>query len=322
MKLKLPLLIGAALASFPLFPSLAADAPKKLLLVTTTLGFRHSSIPTAEKIIAQLAAESGAFTLDLVQQPAGKPASPRKPDALKPDATAEQKAAFETAQAKFKADLAACQPAEAAWKETLKTALLKLSPENLKNYDGVIFANTTGDLPIPDKDGFLAWLKSGKAFIGMHSCSDTLHGWPGFADMLGGEFKGHGPQVCVECMNEDRQHAANAHLDKSWNISQEEIYQFKNYESKRVHELLTLTKHPDPRINTPGHFPVSWCHAYGQGKVFYTSLGHREDIWDADPTMKDRKNSVEVSKAYQAHILGGIKWALGLAPGDAAPQAK
>jgi hypothetical protein len=29
--------------------------------------------------------------------------------------------------------------------------------------------------------------------------------------------------------------------------------------------------------------------------------------------MKDRKNPVEVSLAYQAHLVGGIKWALGLA---------
>jgi len=322
MKLKLPLLLGAALASFPLLPSFAADAPKKLLLVTTTLGFRHSSIATAEKIIAKLAAESGAFTIDLVQQPPDKPNQPRHATPLKPDASDKDKAAFAATEAKFKEESATYSAAFAAWNEKLKEALTKLSPENLKNYDGVIFANTTGDLPIPDKDGFLAWIKSGKAFIGMHSCSDTFHGWPAFIDMLGGEFKTHGPQVCVECMNEDRQHAANVHLDKSWTLTQEEIYQFKNYESNRVHELLTLSKHPDPRIATAGHFPVSWCHAYGQGRVFYTSLGHREDIWDADPAIKDRKNSVDISKAYQAHILGGIKWALGLAPGDATPQIK
>ena len=76
----------------------------------------------------------------------------------------------------------------------------------------------------------------------------------------------------------------------------------------------------DPNEKTvPGHFPVSWCRMYGKGRVFYTSLGHREDIWDADPKLKDRKNSVEVSLAFQAHILGGIKWALGLEPGDARP---
>ena len=47
--------------------------PKKLLVVTTTTGFRHSSIPNLEKVLTQLGKDSGAFTVDLVQQPPGEP---------------------------------------------------------------------------------------------------------------------------------------------------------------------------------------------------------------------------------------------------------
>jgi type 1 glutamine amidotransferase len=75
-----------------------------------------------------------------------------------------------------------------------------------------------------------------------------------------------------------------------------------------------MDKNPEHK-EIAGHFPVSWCHAYGQGRVFYTSLGHREDIWDADLALKDRKNTPDISKAYQAHVLGGIEWALGLKTG-------
>jgi hypothetical protein len=67
--------------------------PKKLLVVTTTTGFRHSSIPTLEKVLAQLGKDSGAFTVDFIHQPPGKPAN------LKKNATAEQKAEFKTAEA-------------------------------------------------------------------------------------------------------------------------------------------------------------------------------------------------------------------------------
>jgi type 1 glutamine amidotransferase len=273
--------------------------PKKLLVVTTTMGFRHSSIPTAEKILAQLAKDSGEFTVEFVQQPPGKP------EDLKPDATEEQKAAFKTA--------------EDQWEMKLKAALEKLSPESLKNYDGVIFASTTGDLPIPDKQGLLDWIKAGHAFIGIHAASDTFHGWPDFVAMLGGEFQHHGPQVSVECLNEDPQNPATAPLGKTWTIQQEEIYQFKNYDATKVHDLLILDKHPEN--NLPGHFPVSWCKNYGDGRVFYTSLGHREDIWDADPNIPNRKNSAEISKAYEAHVLGGIEWALGLKSDAGAPKA-
>ena len=268
----------------------AADAPKKLLIVTTTTGFRHTSIPTLEKVLAQLGKDSGAFTADYIHQPPGQPN-------LKTNATDEDKAAFKEAQAK--------------WEESMKSALQKLSPDNLKNYDGVVFASTTGDLPIPDPQGFLDWIKAGHAFIGIHAATDTFPHWPGYIDMLGGEFEHHGAQVGVEILNRDPAFPANAALGQTWAISQEEMYQFKNYDADKVHELLVLDKKPEKPFS-PGHFPVSWWKPYGQGRVFYTSLGHREDIIDADPNLPNRKNSPETSKLYQAHVLGGIQWALGL----------
>jgi hypothetical protein len=252
-------------------------APKKLLVVETTLEYRHSSIPTIEKVLIQLGTNSGEFTVDCVRQPPGSGAE---------------------------------------LKEAIKTALQKLSPESLKDYDGVVFSSTTGDLPIPDKDGFLAWIKAGHAFIGIHAACDTFHGWPAYIDMLGGEFDHHGAQLDVECLNQDTNNPATAHLEKLWKISLEEVYQFKKYDPAKVHDLLILDKKPEVMGadgRPAGHFPVAWCKDYGAGKVFYTSLGHREDIIDTDPDLKNRKNSVEISKAYQAHLLGGIEWALGLA---------
>src|SRR5512146_323372 len=46
------------------FTSSATAAPKKVLVVTVTTGFRHSSIPVAEKVIAELGKNSQAFTVD------------------------------------------------------------------------------------------------------------------------------------------------------------------------------------------------------------------------------------------------------------------
>jgi len=224
----------------------AADAPKKLLIVTTTTGFRHTSIPTLEKVLAQLGKDSGAFTADYIHQPPGQPN-------LKTNATDEDKAAFKEAQAK--------------WEESMKSALQKLSPDNLKNYDGVVFASTTGDLPIPDPQGFLDWIKAGHAFIGIHAATDTFPHWPGYIDMLGGEFEHHGAQVGVEILNRDPAFPANAALGQTWAISQEEMYQFKNYDADKVHELLVLDKKPEqpfPRFmvealrSRPGFLHVTW----------------------------------------------------------------
>jgi type 1 glutamine amidotransferase len=272
----------------------AEAAARRVLVVSTTLGFRHSSIPTAEKIIGELAQSSGAFTVDYARVEPNDPQF-HGPDG-KPDKT----------------------KAEAAIKEVLAA---KMNPEALKQYDAVIFANTTGDLPIPDKAAFLDWIRSGKGFVGMHSASDTFHGYPAFIEMLGGEFKAHGDQVEVDAINQDKECPACRHLPADWKVF-DEIYQFKNFDRSKVHGLLTLDKHPNDK--TPGDYPVAWLKEYGKGRVFYTSLGHREDIWD--PNWKDRKgerkNSPEISRQYQEHILGGIKWALGLEKSDAKPQHK
>src|SRR5881394_1568487 len=73
--------------------SVQAQSPKRVLVVGTTTGFRHSSIPTAEKILGELAQQSGAFTVDYVHQPEGKPSAPQKPKALKAEATEDEKQA-------------------------------------------------------------------------------------------------------------------------------------------------------------------------------------------------------------------------------------
>jgi uncharacterized protein len=229
------------------------EPSKKILVVTVTKGFRHSSIPTAEKVLGEIGKNSGDFTVDYARND-----------------------------------------------EDLAT---KMSAEGLANYDGVFFANTTGDLPIPSPQAFLNWIKSGNAFMGAHSSSDTFHGFPPFIDMIGGEFRTHGPQVEVKAINEDPNHPATRHYPAEFKIF-DEIYLFKSYHRDRVHSLLNMDVHPNQKV--PGHYPISWCKAYGNGRMFYTSLGHREDIWE--------------NAEYQKHVLGGIRYALKLEEGDSAPQ--
>ena len=308
------------LALLPAWPALAADAPKKVLVVTVTTGFRHSCIPLSEKILEQLAKESGKFTVDFVRQPDGQPKAPAKP---KPGKAGADDPAHQAALKKFAEDEKAYKLAVDAWTPKVEAALQKLSPANLKGYDAVLFASTTGDLPLPDKQGFLDWIASGKAFIGVHAATDTFHNFPPFIAMIGGEFRTHGPQVTVECLNQDPAHAACAPLPKTWTVF-DEIYQLKNFERAKVHSLVSLDKlqlAADPKSVAPGDYPVAWSKAHGRGRVFYTSLGHREDMWDPTHTEKgERKNSPENAKLYQQHVLGGILWALGRAPGRATPE--
>ncbi|MDB6019224.1 MAG: hypothetical protein JWR19_3713 [Pedosphaera sp.] len=275
------LLAGAAIVAVASGQSWAAEkAPKRLLVVTVTKGFRHSSIPTAEKVLAELGAKSGAFTVDYARvEPtdADFKGADGKPDQAKVDAA------------------------------IVRVLAEKMNATALKNYDGVVFANTTGTLPLPDEAAFLDWIKSGKAFIATHSAADMFHHKDGevdpYIDMLGAEFKEHHEQATVECLNQDLRHPATRAIGKSY-VVKDEIYLMKNFSRDRVHGLLSLDKHPN--TGGAGDYPIAWCRKYGKGNVFYTSLGHREDVWE--------------SPIYQAHLLGGIKWALGLEQGNAVPQ--
>ncbi|MGZ4964790.1 MAG: ThuA domain-containing protein [Limisphaerales bacterium] len=269
MKMLRPFLLTVVVS---LACSFAHAEPKKVLVVTATEGFPHTSVITAERVLNKLGAQSGAYKVAAVIR-----SGPRPKD------TAE----------------------ENKWMEKMRHDFAELmSPAALNDYDAVIFANTTGELPIPDKDAFINWVKAGHAFIGMHSATDTLHKYSPFIEMIGGEFLQHGPQVSVTCLNQDIRHPSTRRLGATYEVF-DEIYQFKNFHRDQVHGLLTLDKHPNNK--TPGDYPVAWCKQFGRGKVFYTSLGHREEVWD--------------SPTYQDHVLGAIRWALGLEQGDAAPQS-
>ena len=248
---------------------LVADAmaapPKKVLVVTTTLGYRHASIETAERVLTSLGRASGSYEVELA--------------AVAPAGNAESD----------------------AYKEQVKAMLeRKLNAAALKRYDGIVFASTTGDLPLPDQAALIQWVRDGGAFVGIHSASDTLHGYRPYLDMLGGEFDYHREQVRIAALNRDAAHPANRHLPAIWDLDGqlEEIYVFKNYRAGRVHELLVLDRHPNTGV--AGNFPLSWSREEGQGRVFYTALGHNEAVW--------------AMPAFQRHVLGGIEWALGLAP--------
>jgi uncharacterized protein len=321
MKLLLPLarLLVLSFSVVPALPALAADAPKKVLVVTVTTGFRHASIPVAEKVLEQLAKENGKFTVEFVRQPEGEP---KKPNAPRAPAAGTEDSAHKEALKKFQASDLEYKTAYAKWLTQATNALAKLSPANLKNYDAVIFASTTGDdFPLPDKQGFIDWVSSGKGFVGIHAATDTFKTFPPYVSMIGGAFRTHGPQVTVECINQDPAHAACAGLPARWTVF-DEIYQLKDFKASAVHGLLTLDNlmlnNADIRAGkgTPGEYPIAWTKMQGKGRVFYTSLGHREDMWD--PTYRDkdgRKNSPEVAKQFQQHVLNGILWALNLAPG-------
>jgi len=177
-----------------------------------------------------------------------------------------------------------------------------LKQNQFKSYDAIVFY-TSGDLLI-NKENFMKWLRGGGAFIGIHSATDTYKGWPEYIKAIGGRFRGHGRQQKATMKVEVTDHPATKMLDKDWTLL-DEIYLFDSYSRDNVNVLISIDteKTSEDKLKNmnmkPGKdYPIAWTNTEGNGRIFYTSLGHREDVW--------------TNPKYQEHLLGGIAWALKL----------
>jgi type 1 glutamine amidotransferase len=206
------------------------------------------------------------------------------------------------------------------------------TPENIARYDAFFFY-TTGDLTEAGKDGnppmspegkaaFLDAIKKGKGFIGTHSATDTFHSPGGkehgsaryqldgdkadpYVKMIGAEFIKHGSQQAAHQVRIDAKFpGVDAVPDNFGPV--EEWYSLKNF-APNLHVLLvqdTSTMHDTIYERPP--YPSTWARMHGKGRVFYTNMGHREDIWT---------NSV-----FQSVLVGGINWAARNVKADVTPN--
>ena len=189
---------------------------------------------------------------------------------------------------------------------------------NAKNIDyfDAVFFYTTGELSLDDeqKADLMKFVKEdGKGFLGSHSAIDTFYKWPEYGEMVGGYFDGHPwNQFEAPIIVEDRNFPATKHFPERFSIT-DEIYQARAFSRDRVRVLMKLD--PDKidlakrGVNrTDRDFAVAWVRNYGKGRVFYSTFGHRTEVWERPDI---RTMWVEAAK-----------WVLGLVDGDATPQPK
>jgi uncharacterized protein len=116
--------------------------------------------------------------------------------------------------------------------------------------------------------------------------------------MLGGEFETHGAIVETDIRVDDPADPSVAHLSPRFRIT-DELYRFSHNSRANVHVLLSMDHVPPDGIGdagAPADLLMAWRKDYGRGRVFYTALGHREEVWQ-DPR-------------FQQHLLGALRWAL------------
>jgi uncharacterized protein len=171
-----------------------------------------------------------------------------------------------------------------AFEVTLSEDPAMIAAAKLRDFDTVFFY-TSGELPFsdPQKQALLDFVASGGGFGGAHSATDTLYSWPEYGDLIGGRFDGHPWTQEGGIKVEDGRHPAMRGLGPSFGIT-DEIYQFRDFSRDRIHVLMSLdTATVDPAApgvnRKDGDFPLAWYRRYGSGRVFYTALGHFEEVW-------------------------------------------
>ncbi|MEW6236520.1 MAG: ThuA domain-containing protein [Candidatus Omnitrophota bacterium] len=183
-----------------------------------------------------------------------------------------------------------------------------INEQQLKCFD-VVQWYTTGDLCQPSKDGgaamseagrdaFVKWVKDGGGFAGMHTAADTFQSggksiYEPYREIAGGVFLTHKNQEEAKLLVQ--KHPITSHLDPEWTIL-DEWYIFTDV-TKTLKPLIVLDtksmKQDEYKQRDP--YPIAWLDEIGQGRVFCTAMGHREDVW--------------TNPKFQELIVKGIKWA-------------
>lgn len=195
------------------------------------------------------------------------------------------------------------------------------SADYLAQFDVFVFC-TTGKLdevgtdgqpafPAGGKQALLDAIAGGKGFIGVHNGSDTFHG-DGVVDpyiaMLGGEFLTHGAQQNATQQLVDPAFPGLAGLPASF-VSHDEWYCQKNVASD-LHAIVLQSTEGMTGAMYEGQPPIPsvWARRQGQGRVFYISMGHRPDNWEA---------------AYFLQVFkAGLDWTTGKTEAEVSPNLK
>ncbi len=212
-------------------------------------------------------------------------------------------------------------------------------PQNLKQFDAILFNNTNNEIFLPEdfdklsapqqakarardemlKKSLVAFLRGGGGLAVTHAGVASFRQWPEFGEIIGARFDNHpwGAGSTVVLRVEEPGHPLTAAFKEPVFIVTDELYQVKDpYSRDKVRVLLSI----DPKRTriTPQQrkaihradmdFPMTWVKSYGKGRVFYCALGHQHELfW----------NPVVLQ-----HYLDGIQFVLGDIEADVTPSAK
>ncbi|MCJ7777957.1 MAG: ThuA domain-containing protein [Sedimentisphaerales bacterium] len=255
--------------AMPSSPVVKPEKPRKLLVFNLCQGFRHSSIPYWDKALEIMAQKTGAFNV------------------------------------------------------VESNDLNVFKAESLKEFDAVCFNNTTGLKLSPETTpelctGLMEFVKNGKGVIGIHAATDNFNQWPEAQEMMGGKFTGHpwGASGTWAIKIDEPNHPLMLPFKGQGFKIKDEIYRTEPPLYSRDKQLVLMSLDmSDPNTRNVKDFKdtdvdtgISWIKTWGQGRVFYCSLGH--------------DHAVTWNPAVLEHYLRGIQFALGDLKVEAKPKVK
>ncbi|MFF9277216.1 ThuA domain-containing protein [Streptomyces griseosporeus] len=180
------------------------------------------------------------------------------------------------------------------------------TPGNLRRYDAVVFLSTTGDvLDAAQQSAFEDYIHKGGGYVGVHAAADTEYDWAFYGGLAGAYFRSH-PAIQPATVDvEDRAHPATSALARTWERT-DEWYNYRSNPREHAHVLASLDETSYTGGTMNGDHPIAWCQEYQGGRAFYTGGGHTKESY-AEP-------------AFRAHLLGGIRYAVGDAQADCRPE--
>jgi type 1 glutamine amidotransferase len=192
--------------------------------------------------------------------------------------------------------------------------------EDLAQYDGII-SYLCGDQSRPSvrktppvspegKKRLVDAVAAGKPFVALHSACywgrDAKPDDP-YLTMVGADFISHGQQQEAAMKIASPEFPGASGLGESFRLM-DEWYAMRNF-ADNLHVVLVQETEgmKGPMYQRPP-FPATWARMHGQGRVFFCSMGHREDVWTND--------------IFQQILTGGIRWSLGDVDADITPNIK
>ena len=305
-----PLLSGRSFAADASRAAAAGGPRKKVLFFTKSAGFQHSVITRpaddpnklayAEQILTDLGAKNG---FDVT---CSKDGTIFTPDNLK------------------QYDLIVFYTTGDLTKDSDKYGKKKnAAGKEVEDRDKLLWKEPgMGDA---GKQAFLDAIKNGTGFMGFHAAADTFHSpnhvkgqvnllrdvdaqghdeFDPYIQMIGGEFIIHGKQQNATIKVIDPKFPGASAFDNA--KFTEEWYSLKNFQPD-LHVILAqdCTGMTGAMYQRP-EYPETWARMHGKGRVFYTSMGHREDVWKRDD--------------FLGLIVGAMNWTTGRVDVDVTPN--